>query len=83
MAGKPDKIKAKIHDAIKSSPELKAGNYVSVTAKRDGLPFFGKYHIELTGRSASDREKAKIEEIAKSMAEGLEVVSYIRTGRAG
>ncbi len=83
MAAKPEKIRTKIHDAIKSSSELKAGNYVSVSAKRDGLPLFGKYRIELTGRSASDREKAKIEEIAKSLAEGLEIVSYIRTGRAG
>lgn len=83
MASKPDKIKTKIQDALKASADVKAGNYISVTAKRDGLPIVGKYRIELTGRSASDKDKAKIEEIAKSLAEGLEVVSYIRTGRAG
>jgi hypothetical protein len=83
MASNAEKIKTKIQDAIKSSPELKAGNYISVNTKRDGLPIFGKFHLELTGRAASDKDKAKIEEIAKGLAEGLDVVSYVRTGRAG
>ena len=83
MAMNAGKIKDKIQEAIQSAPDLKAGNYISVSAKREGLPVIGKYRIQLSGRSASDRDKAKIEEIAKSLAEGLEVVSYIRTGRAG
>jgi len=83
MANKAEKICAKIQEAIKSSPDIKAGNYISVAAKRSGLPIFGKYHLTLTGRAGSDKEKAKIEEIAKGLAEGLEIVSYVRTGRAG
>jgi osmotically-inducible protein OsmY len=83
MASNAEKIKTRIQDALKSSPDLKAGNYISVSAKRDGLPIFGKFHLELTGRAASDKDKAKIEEIAKSLAEGLEITSYVRTGRAG
>jgi hypothetical protein len=84
MANNAEKIKTKIQDAIKSSPDLtKAGNYIAVSAKRDGLPIIGKFHLELTGRAASDKDKIKIEEIAKSLAEGLEIVSYVRTGRAG
>jgi hypothetical protein len=83
MANNAEKVSAKILDAIKSSSEVKAGNYISVTAKRVGLPILGKYHIELTGRASSDKDKVKIEEIAKSLCEGLEIVSYVRTGRAG
>jgi len=83
MANKADKVKTKIQDAIKGSQEIKAGNYISVNTKRDGLPLVGKVRIELTGRAASDKDKAKIEEIAKGLSEGLEIVSYIRTGRAG
>ncbi len=83
MANNADKIKTKIQDAIKTSPDLKAGNYISVSAKRDGLPIIGKFHLELSGRAASDKDKAKIEEIAKGLAEGMEIVSYVRTGRAG
>ena len=64
MASNAEKIKTQIQDAIKSSPELKAGNYISVSARRDGLPIIGKYRIELSGRAASDKDKAKIEEIA-------------------
>ena len=83
MASNAEKIKTRIQDAIKASPDVKAGNYISVSAKRVGLPIFGTYHIEVSGRVASDKDKAKIEEIAKSLAEGLEVVSYVRTGRSG
>ena len=83
MANNAEKIKTKIQDAIKNAPELKAGNYISVSAKRDGLPIIGKFHLELSGRAASDKDKARIEEIAKGLAEGMEIVSYVRTGRAG
>ena len=83
MANRAEKIKTKIQDAIKAAPDVKAGNYISVSAKHSGPPIFGKYHIEISGRAGSDKEKAKIEEIAKGLAEGLEIVSYVRTGRAG
>ena len=44
---------------------------------------FGKRQIELSGRCNSEPEKTKIEEIAKELSEGLEVVSTIRLGRTG
>ena len=82
MATSPDKLKTKITEAIKSSSEIKPGNYVSVNVKSIGL-IFGKRVIELTGRANSDKEKVAIEKIARDLSEGLEVVSTIRTGRTG
>ena len=76
-----DKLQQKIYDAITNSTELKPGNYVSVAIKKPSL--FGKKQIELTGRASSEADKSKIEEIAKGLSEGLEVVSSIRLGRTG
>jgi hypothetical protein len=76
-----DKLQQTIYDAITSSSELKPGNYVSVAVKKTSL--FGKKQIQLSGRANSEADKAKIEEIAKGLAEGLEVVSTIRLGRTG
>ena len=81
MANSSEKIKQVIYDAITHSKELKPGNYVSVAVKKQGV--FGKRQIELTGRANSDADKAKIEEIARGLSEGLEVVSTIRLGRTG
>jgi hypothetical protein len=83
MATSSDKLKAKIFDAIKSSKDVKPGNYVSVNIKTVGFALFGKRVIELTGRANSDKDKEAIEKIARDLAEGLEVVSTVRTGRTG
>ena len=83
MANRADRLKGKIFDAIKSSPQLKAGNYISVAVKRAGLPIISPLRIELTGRASSDKDKATIEQIARDLSEGLEIVSYVRIGRAG
>ena len=76
-----DRQQQKIYDAITNSSEIKPGNYVSVAIKKTSL--FGKKQIELSGRCNSEPEKTKIEEIAKELSEGLEVVSTIRLGRTG
>ncbi len=76
-----DKLQQAIYDAITNSSEIKPGNYVSVTVKKQSL--FGKKQIQLTGRANSEAEKTKIEEIANGLSEGLEVVSNIRLGRTG
>ena len=78
-----EKIRAKVYDAIKNSPDVREGNYVNVTLKKTGFLGMGKAQLELTGRAASEKDKAKIEEIAKGAASGLEVVSTIRIGRTG
>jgi hypothetical protein len=83
MATNSEKLKTKIMDAIKSSSEVKPGNYISVNIKNVGLPIIGKRVIELTGRASSDKDKEAIERIARGLAEGLEVVSTVRTGRTG
>jgi len=78
-----DKLKDKIFAAIKNSPDVKEGNYISVNVKSSGLFGMGKQTIELTGRAKSDTAKAKIEEIARQNAGSVEVVSTIRVGRTG
>ena len=83
MATSPDQLKTKIMEAIKSSSEVKPGNYISVNIKSTGFLGFGKRVIELTGRANSDKDKDAIEKIARGLAEGLEVVSTVRTGRTG
>ncbi len=82
MATSSEKLKNKIYEAIKGSSELKAGNYISVNVKTVGF-LFGKRVIELTGRAATDKDKETIDRIARELAEGLEVVSTVRTGRTG
>lgn len=81
MVHTPEKMKQIIYEAITHSKELKPGNYISVNIRKLGL--FGKRQIELSGRAGSDVDKAKIEEIARGLSEGLEVVSSIRLGRTG
>jgi hypothetical protein len=83
MATSSERLKTKIMEAIKGSSEVKPGNYISVNIKNVGLPIFGKRVIELTGRANSDKDKEAIERIARGLAEGLEVVSTVRTGRTG
>jgi hypothetical protein len=78
-----EKIRAKVYDAIQNSPDVKEGNYVNVTLRKTGFLGFGKAQLELSGRAASEKDKTRIEEIAKGASEGLEVISNIRLGRTG
>ncbi len=73
-----EKREDRIYQAIKGSSEIKAGNYISVKIKGTGFLGLGKEQVELRGRAASEKDKAKIEEIAKENAGGLEIVSMIR-----
>ena len=78
-----DKLKDKIFAAIKNSPDVKEGNYISVNVKSSGVLGLGKKSVELTGRAKSEAAKAKIEEIARENAGDVEVISTIRVGRTG
>ena len=73
-----EKRQNQIYQAIKSSSELKEGNYISVTIKGTGFLGLGKQQVELRGRAASEKDKAKIEEIARENAGALEIVNMIR-----
>jgi osmotically-inducible protein OsmY len=81
MAGSPNKIKDKVYSTIKNSTELKPGNYVSVSVEKTGFLFFGKSQIVLTGRTTSEKDKQKIEEIARAEAGDIEVVSKLRVSQ--
>ena len=81
MPASAEKIRKTIHDAITEFKDQKPGNYVSVTVKNTGFLMFGKKNIELNGRAASEKDKEKIEEIAKGLAENMEVASNIRIGK--
>jgi len=78
-----ENLKNKVFNAIKNSPEIKEGNYISVNIKSAGFLGMGKQQIEVSGRAASEKDKAKIEEIARQNSGGIEVVSTIRIGRTG
>ena len=78
-----DKLQEKIFQAINSAEGVGAGNHISVTIKKSGFLGMGTRSIEITGRATSDAAIAKIEEVAKANAEGLEVISSIRVGRSG
>jgi hypothetical protein len=58
------------------SDEIKPGNYVTVKVEKQGL--FGKPYIVLTGRCTSEKDKAKVEEIANANAEDVKVESQLR-----
>jgi hypothetical protein len=76
-----EKLKNQIYQAIRDSSELREGNYISVNIKSSGPLGLGKKQIELRGRAASEKDKAKIEEIARQIAGKLEIVSSIRLDR--
>jgi hypothetical protein len=78
-----EKLRAKIFNAITSSQDVQRGNYISVSVKGSGFLGFGKKQVELSGRAASEKDKSRIEEIARENSEGLEVISQIRLGRSG
>ena len=73
-----EKRQNQIYQAIKNSSELKEGNYISVTIKGTGFLGLGKQQVELRGRAASEKDKAKIEEIARENAGSLEIINMIR-----
>ena len=73
-----EKRQDQIYQAIKNSSELKEGNYISVTIKGTGFLGLGKQQVELRGRAASEKDKAKIEEIARENAGSLEIINMIR-----
>lgn len=81
MAGSVNKLKDKVYWAIKNSNELKAGNYVTVTVEKTGFLFFGKPKLILTGRTTSEKDMQKVEEIARSEAGEVEVESRLRLGK--
>ncbi|MFP4114052.1 MAG: hypothetical protein ACOC2Y_04490 [Spirochaetota bacterium] len=63
-------------NAIKNSTEIKPGNYVTVKVEKQGL--FGKGSVVLTGRCTSEKDKAKIEEIAREAAADAKIESRLR-----
>ena len=76
MAASAQKVRDRIDEALKASSEIKEGNYVTVKVEKAGL--FGKAHIVLTGRTTSGAMKTKINEIAASVAEGIEITDQLR-----
>lgn len=76
MAASAQKVRDKIDQALKASDEIGAGNYVTVKVEKSGL--FGKGNIVLTGRTTSEAMKEKIQKIAESAAEGVEVQNQLR-----
>ena len=81
MAASAQKAKDKVYWAIKNSTELKEGNYVSVAIEKTGFLFFGSSKLVLTGRTTSEKDKEKIESIAKQEAGDVEVESRLRVGK--
>jgi hypothetical protein len=76
MAGSIQKTRDAIDNAIKGSTEIKPGNYVTVKSEKQGL--FGKPFILLSGRCTSEKDKAKIEEIAQQAAGDVKIDSRLR-----
>lgn len=76
MAGSIQKTRDAIDNAIKGSTEIKPGNYVTVKSEKQGL--FGKPFIVLSGRCTSEKDKAKIEEIAQQAAGDVKIDSRLR-----
>jgi osmotically-inducible protein OsmY len=76
MAASIQKIRDAIDNAVKGSTEIKPGNYVTVKVEKKGL--FGKPFIVLTGRCTSDKDKDKVEEIARAAAGDVQVESRLR-----
>ncbi len=76
MASAAQKVRDAIDNAIKASDEIKPGNYITVKVEKQGL--FGKPFIQLTGRCTSEKDKAKVEEIAQANAGDVKVESSLR-----
>ena len=76
MAGSIQKARDAIDNAIKGSSEIKPGNYITVKTDKQGL--FGKPFIVLTGRCTSEKDKAKVEEVATAAAGEFKVESQLR-----
>jgi len=78
MAANPKKVRDAIEQAIRSSSEIREGNYVTVSVEKTGFLMFGSSKIVLTGRSRSEKDKIKIDEIAGQNAEGMEIDSRLK-----
>jgi osmotically-inducible protein OsmY len=76
MAASAKKVRDDIDNAIKNSDEVKPGNYVTVKVEKQGM--FGKPFIQLTGRCTSEKDKTKIEEIARANASDVKLESSLR-----
>ena len=76
MAVSAQKARDAIDNAIKGSSEIRPGNYITVKVEKKGL--FGKGAVVLSGRCTSERDKAKVEEIANEAAGGVDVESRLR-----
>jgi TATA-box binding protein (TBP) (component of TFIID and TFIIIB) len=81
MAQSAQKVKDKVYWAIKNSNEIKEGNYVSVAVEKSGFLFFGSSKLVLTGRTTSEKDKEKIESIARENAGEVEIESRLRVGK--
>ena len=76
MAASAQKVRDAIDNALKASDEIKPGNYITVKVDKKGL--FGKPFIMLTGRCTSDKDKAKILEIAGANSGGVPIENTLR-----
>ncbi|MFW5743023.1 MAG: hypothetical protein ACOCW3_03970 [Spirochaetota bacterium] len=81
MAGSIQKTRDAIDNAIKGSTEIRPGNYVTVKSEKQGI--FGKPFILLSGRCTSEKDKAKIEEIAQQAAGNVKIDSRLRVSSTG
>lgn len=78
-----DKLQQKIFQAVTNAEGVGPGNHISVSIRKSGFMGLGPKTVEISGRATSQAAIAKIEEVAKAHAEGLEVVCNIRLGRSG
>lgn len=76
MAGSIQKTRDAIDNAIKGSTDIKPGNYITVKTEKQGL--FGKPFIVLTGRCTSEKDKAKVDEVAQGAAGAVKVENRLR-----
>lgn len=75
------KARDAVDNAIKASDEIRPGNYINVAVEKTGL--FGKPFLVLTGRCTSDKDKAKVEEVATAAAGEIKVESRLRVSQFG
>jgi hypothetical protein len=80
MAQSPNKLKETLENAIRSSSEVGAGNYVSVSVKKKGFLGTGGLEVTLTGRCKSEKTKDAVEGIVKEHAPEVSLVDNLRIG---
>ncbi|MFW5728504.1 MAG: BON domain-containing protein [bacterium] len=80
MAQSPNKLKETLENAIRSSSDVGAGNYVSVAVSKKGLFGSGGLEVTLTGRCKSEKAKETVQKLVEETAEGASVVNKLRIG---